>query len=80
LQDGVSHPPAIAGLLPLIRDNARYTLAMMKHGMKLLGDATHHVNPGQVPVLTVDQQLYCIAKQIQWSWPHIWGEGKYVHS
>ena len=39
--------------------------------------ATQHVNPGQVPVLTVDQPLYAIAKAIQWSWPDQYGEGKY---
>ena len=40
--------------------------------------ATEHVNPGQFPVLTVDQPLYAIAKEIQWSWPSTYGEEKYV--
>ena len=33
---------------------------------------------GQVPVLTCDQPLYTIAKQIQWSWPDIYGEDQFV--
>lgn len=36
------------------------------------------VNAGQVPVLTVDQPLYTVAKQIQWNWPNKFGESKFV--
>ena len=36
------------------------------------------MNPGQIPVLTVDHALYAIAKEIQWSWPSTTGERKYV--
>ena len=38
--------------------------------------ATEHLNP--VPVITVDQPLYAIAKKIQWTWPRIYGEDKFV--
>lgn len=51
---------------------------MVKHGMNLIKDATEHVNPGQIPVLTVDQPLYAIDKKIQWIWPATYGEDKYV--
>ena len=71
------HPPAITGLLPLFRDNA-HSLAMVKHGMDLVAKATELVNNGQVPVLTVDQPLYAIAKKIQWSWPETYGSEKYL--
>ena len=33
---------------------------------------------GQTPVLTFDQLLYALAKQIQWKWPEKYGEDKFV--
>ena len=69
--------PAITGLLPLFCESA-HTLAMVKHGMNLIKQATDLVNPGQVLVLTADQPLYTIAKKIQWTWPSIYGEDKFV--
>ena len=49
----VPWPPAITGLLPLFSESA-HTLAVVKHGINVIKQATKHVNPGQVPVLTVD--------------------------
>ena len=66
----------LTGLLPLFRESA-HTLAMVKHGINVIKQATEHVNPEQVPVLTVDQPLYAIAKKIQWMWPRVYGEGKF---
>ena len=77
LQKEVPHPPALIELLPLFRDNA-HSVAMMKHGMDVLKRATEHLNPGQVPVVTVDCALYPILKKIQWTWPVECGEEKYV--
>jgi len=77
LQEFVPLPPAITGLLPLFRESA-HTLAMVKHGMDIIKTATNHLNPGQIPVLTVDQPLYAIAKKIQWTWTNMYGEDKYV--
>ena len=37
-----------------------------------------HLNPGQTPVLTCDQPLFTLAKQIQWKWPDTYGEDKLV--
>ena len=79
LQEAVPRPPAITGLLPLFRDSA-HSLSMVKHGMNLIQKATEHVNHGQVPVSTVNQPLYAIAKKIQWTWPFKYGEGKFVTS
>ena len=56
--------PPVTALLPVFRDTA-HTPAMIKHGVDVIRDATLHLNPGQVPVMTVDQPLYAIAKQIQ---------------
>jgi len=46
-----THPPAITVFLLLFRDNAQ-TLAMVKHGMNVIQQATEHVRPAQVPVIT----------------------------
>ncbi len=77
LQYSVRRPPAITSMLPMFRDSA-HSVAMVKHGMDVIMKATEHVNPGQIPVLTVDQPLYAISKEIQWSWPSKNGEEKYV--
>ena len=34
--------------------------------MKVLKRTTEYLNPGETPVLTVDQPLYALAKKIQW--------------
>ena len=70
-------PAAITALLPLFSESA-HSLAMVKHSMDLIQRATSHVNPGQVPVITLDQPLYAIAKKIQWSWPDTYGDKSYV--
>ncbi len=76
-QTSTIRPPAIIGMFPLFRENA-HSLAMVKHGMDVIQKATQHVNPGQVPVITVDHPLYVLAKKIQWAWPQQYGENKYV--
>ena len=45
--------------------------------MSLVRQITCQVNPEQIPVLTVDQPLYAIAKRIQWKWPDEYGEKCY---
>ena len=61
----------------MFRD-AAHSPAMVKHGMDIIAHITGHDNPGQIPVLTVDQPLYAIAKKIQWTWPEKYGETQYV--
>ena len=41
--------------------NETHSPAMVKHGMNIIQQITVRVNPGQIPVLTVDQPLYAIA-------------------
>ena len=36
--------------------------------MDIVEAVVQHLNPGQVPMIAVDQPLYALAKQIQWSW------------
>ena len=38
---------------------------MIRHSMNVVKKAVDILNPGQVPIITVDQPLLTIAKQIQ---------------
>ena len=51
---------------------------MIKHSFCVVKSAIEHLNPGQIPVITFDQPLYALAKQIQWKWPDDYGEDKFV--
>ena len=64
-------------LLPLFKESA-HTVAMIRHSMDVVKSAIEHLNAGQTPVLTFDQPLYALAKQIQWKWPEKYGEDKLV--
>lgn len=70
-------PPALTALLPLFYEKAA-TPAMVKHGMDVLRQAITFLNPNQVPVVTVDQPLFALAKMVQWKWPASHGEQAYV--
>ena len=70
LQEYVPKTPAITTLLPMFRER----LLLLERGMNIIKQLTNHVNPGQIPVLTVDQPLYAIANKIQWSWTTEYGE------
>ena len=52
--------------------------ALMANAMKPSAKGIQHLHPGQLPVITMDQLLYCIAIQIQWTWPDTFGEDKFV--
>ena len=69
--------PSKIALLPLFRESAHST-CMMSHAMQMVTKAIHHLNPTQIPVVVVDQPLYAICKQIQWTWPESHGEDKIV--
>ena len=64
-------------LLPLFQESA-HTVAMIRHLMDVIKSAVEYLNAGQTPVLTFDQPLYALAKQIQWKWPEKYGEDKLV--
>ena len=40
---------------------------MICHAMDVVTAAVNKLKPGQVPVVTLDQPLFAIAKQIQWN-------------
>ena len=46
--------------------------------MDVVKTAVNKMNPGQVSVVTFDQPLYAIAKQVQWNWPNTHSENLFV--
>ena len=56
-------PPAIHALLPLFTESPHLT-AMLRHSMDIHKAAVQYLNPGQIPVLTADQQLFAVLKEI----------------
>ena len=69
--------PSINAILPLFSEEAT-SPAMLRHSMDIVNAAVQHINPGQTPVITVDQPLFAKIKQIQWSMPSNYGEDKFV--
>ena len=57
-------PSAITGLLPLFREIAHF-LPIVKHDIDYISKVTVHINPEQVPVITMDEPLYAIARKVQ---------------
>ena len=51
---------------------------MIRHSMNVVKDAVEILNPGQVPIVAVDQPLYAVVKQIQWNWPETHGEDHFI--
>ena len=79
MQGAVIPPPAINALLPLFLDSA-HSVAMIKHSMEIVRAAVQHLNPGKFPILALDQPLYALAKQIQWTWPTSLGEDHVLYN
>lgn len=46
--------------------------------MKVASEAVQFIDLGQIPVMTVDQPLFALTKQVQWCWPESYGEDKFV--
>lgn len=55
---------AVSAMLPLFPDQAK-SVAMIRHAMNVIKLSVDDLNPGQVPVIAVDQPLYAVAKEIQ---------------
>ena len=50
----------------------------MKHAMQKVKETASYLRPDQITVVTVDQPLFAVAKQIQWQWLETVGEDKYI--
>ena len=77
IQQVVTAPSTIVALMPLFLECA-HSVTMIKHSMNVVKAATEYLNPGQIPVLVMDQPLFAIAKTIQWNFTATHGEDKYV--
>ena len=64
-------------LLPTFNENA-HSIAMILHAMNMIKAAVNHFNPGQTPVIALDQPLFALGKLIQWNWPSTHGERKFI--
>lgn len=54
------------------------SVAMIKHSMNIVKESVNHLNPGQVPVVTLDQPLFALAKEIQWYYPDTHAENNFI--
>ncbi|KAG1674335.1 hypothetical protein GQR58_015133 [Nymphon striatum] len=52
--------------------------AMVKHGLDLLKTLTDFLNPGQTPVLACDCPIFAIGKRMQWKFPELYDEDKFI--
>ncbi|KAJ2938093.1 hypothetical protein O0L34_g19419 [Tuta absoluta] len=68
---------SVCALLRLFVE-ASTSVSMLRHGMDLISNLTQFLNPLQTPVMYEDQPLYTIGKLIQWNWPELYGENKFV--
>ena len=48
--------------------------------MNVVNDVVQHLNPGQTPVIAMDQPLFALAKLIQWNMPETQGEDRSVQN
>ena len=64
---------SINWLLPVLPDSIN-SFAMVHHCSKVLVVITNKLNPGQQPVITVDQPVYALGKEIQWRYPTEFGQ------
>jgi hypothetical protein len=63
--------------MPMLQEQA-HSVATIKHAMDKVKEETSFLNPRQTPVMACDQHLFVFAKQIQWEWPEIYGEDRFV--
>ena len=52
--------------------------AVVRHCLKIIMKAVQDLNPGQIAIVTADQPVYALAKQVQWQLPSKFGEDQIV--
>ena len=58
-------PQTISALLPLLNESIN-SKAMVRHCIEIVKDITNSLNPGQKVLITGDQPVYALGKQVQW--------------
>ena len=61
-------PAAMIGVFPVLPEKAA-SMAMQKHAMHMIMNATEFVNPGQIPVIVGDGPLYAQQKKMSMDVP-----------
>ena len=51
---------------------------MIHYSMDVVNRTVEILNPGQTPIITTDQPLYTVAKEIRSSWPETHGEYHFI--
>ncbi|KAI8503415.1 hypothetical protein Bbelb_192360 [Branchiostoma belcheri] len=69
--------PSVNAMLPLFSEEAN-SPSMMRHCFDVIKAAVQYANPGQIPVISVDQPLFAKMKQLQWCMDSLYGEDKFV--
>lgn len=69
--------PSVNAMLPLFVEEAS-SHTMLRHCLEVVKSAVQHLNPGQTPVISVDQPLFANLKQLQWHMSELYGEDKFV--
>ena len=62
-------------LLPILQENIN-SPAMVCHAINIIVTLLKNINSEQIPVITSDQPVYALAKQLQWRYPELYGEDK----
>ena len=70
--------PSVNAMLPPFVEEAS-SPSMLRHCMEVVKSAVHHLNPGQTPVISVDQPLYAKLKQLQWNMSELYSKDKSTH-
>ena len=55
-------------MLLLIKESTN-SPAIVYHCLYLISKLTLKLNPNQIPIVTADQPVYVMAKQLQWNYP-----------
>ena len=63
--------------MPLLPENVHATV-LLSRVMNLVKEAVERLNSNQTSLLTMDQPLSAIAKEIQRQWPDSFSNNKYV--
>ena len=69
--------PCFSVILPLINESINFP-AMIKHCMTVKQKVVYKVNPGQIPIITADEPVYALLKQILSKFSNDFGEDAFI--
>ena len=69
--------PSVDAMIPFFQHEAS-SPTMVRHSFEVVKAAVQGNNPGQTPVICVDQPFFAKGKHLQWSLDSEYGEDKFV--